>query len=89
MIKTRQAAAAATATDTDREKQVEQFAEAADGAPTRNLAPSAPRTHKKINVPFNEYEFQQLEEAAVRAGRSKLNFLRWAMLEQAKRDVQG
>ena len=85
MIKTRQAAA----TDTDREKQVEQFAAAADGAPTRNLAPSAPRTHKKINVPFNEYEFQQLEEAAVRAGRSKLNFLRWAMLEQAKRDVQG
>jgi hypothetical protein len=84
MIKTRQAAA----TDTDREKQVEQFAEAADGAPTRNLAPSAPRTHKKINVPFNEYEFQQLEEAAVRAGRSKLNFLRWAMLEQARRDVE-
>ena len=73
----------------DNESRVEQFAAAADGAPTRNLEPSAPRTHKKINVPFNEYEFQQLEEAAVRAGRSKLNFLRWAMLEQAKRDVQG
>lgn len=73
----------------DREKQIEQFADGADGAPTRNLEPSAPRTHKRINVPFNEYEFQQLEEAAQRAGRSKLNYLRWAMLEQARRDAEG
>ena len=85
MIKPRQAAA----TNIDREKQVEQFAAAADGAPTQNLEPSAPRNHKKINVPFNEYEFQQLEEAAARTGRSKLNYLRWAMLEQAKRDAGG
>jgi hypothetical protein len=73
----------------DHDSRVEQFIAAADGAPTRNLEPSAPRNHKKINVPFNEYEFQQLEEAAVRAGRSKLNFLRWAMLEQARRDAEG
>ncbi|WP_404369620.1 hypothetical protein [Marinobacter sp.] len=71
------------------EQLVEEFASGADGAPTRNLEPSAPRTHKKINVPFNEYEFQQLEEAANRSGRSKLNYLRWAMLEQAKRDLDG
>lgn len=71
----------------DHEKRVEQFADAADGASTRNLEPSAPRTHKRINVPFNEYEFQKLEEAAQRAGRSKLNYLRWAMLEQARRDA--
>jgi len=74
---------------TDHEKQIEQWAAGADGAPTQNLEPSAPRTHKKINVPFNEYEFQQLEEAASRSGRSKLNYLRWAMLEQAKRDLEG
>jgi hypothetical protein len=72
--------------DADREKQVEAFAAGADGAPTRKLEPSAPRTHKRINVPFNEYEFQRLEEAAKRSGRSKLSYLRWAMLEQAKRD---
>lgn len=71
------------------EKQIEQFADGADGAPTRNLEPSAPRTHKRINVPFNEYEFKKLEEAAQRAGRSKLNYLRWAMLEQARRDSEG
>lgn len=70
----------------DREKQIEAFAAGADGAPTRNLEPSAPRTHKRINVPFNEYEFQRLEEAAKRSGRSKLSYLRWAMLEQVKRD---
>jgi len=73
----------------DHEKQVEAWAAGADGAPTRNLEPSAPRTHKRINVPFNEYEFQQLEEAAKRSGRSKLNYLRWAMLEQAKKDLEG
>lgn len=76
-------------TEIEHEKQVDLWASGADGAPTRNLEPSAPRTHKRINVPFNEYEFQKLEEAAQRAGRSKLNYLRWAMLEQAKRDIEG
>jgi len=71
------------------EKQVEAWAAGADGASTQDLDPSAPRTHKRINVPFNEYEFQQLEEAAKRSGRSKLNYLRWAMLEQAKKDLEG
>jgi len=71
------------------EKQVEAWAAGADGASRQDLDPSAPRTHKRINVPFNEYEFQQLEEAAKRSGRSKLNYLRWAMLEQAKKDLEG
>lgn len=73
----------------DHEKQIETFAAGADGAPTRNLEHSAPRNYKRINVPFNEYEFQKLEEAAQHAGRSKLNYLRWAMLEQARRDSEG
>lgn len=73
----------------DYEKQVEDWAAGADGAPSPSLAPSAPRTHKKINVPFNEYEFLKLERAALRAGRSKLDYLRRAMLEQARRDEAG
>ncbi len=76
-------------TNTDQEERINEFVSGADGAPTRNLEPSGPRTHKKINVPFNEYEFQQLEKAASRSGRSKLSYLRWAMLEQAKRDLDG
>lgn len=75
--------------DPDYERRVEEYAAGADDAPVRNLEHSAPRTHKKINVPFNEYEFQQLEKAASRSGRSKLNYLRWAMLEQAERDLNG
>jgi hypothetical protein len=65
--------------------QIEAFAAKADGAPPRNLDPEAPHSYKKINVPFNEFEFQQLENAARESGRSKLNYLRWAMLEQAKK----
>jgi len=75
--------------DQDIDNKIERFASGADGAPTQNLEPSAPRNYKKINVPFNEYEFHKLEEAAARAGRSKLNYLRWAMLEQTKRDLEG
>ena len=33
-------------------------------------------------MPFNEYEYRQLEEAR-RTGRSKLNFIRYAMLKMA------
>jgi hypothetical protein len=34
-------------------------------------------------LPFNEYEYRQLEEASRRTGRSKLNFIRYAMLKMA------
>jgi len=72
----------------DQDARIEAFASGADGARTRKLDPEAPRTHKKINVPFNEYEFQQLERAALKTGRSKLDYLRRAMIEQAKRDMR-
>jgi len=67
-------------------EQVEAFAAAADGGsspqpePEPVLDPNAKRDYKAIRVPFNEYEFAQLEELAKRTGRTKLNAIRWAIL---------
>ena len=68
-------------TDADR---IEAFANQADGGEAMKADPNAPRDYKKINVPFNEYEYEILEEASERTGRSKSNFLRWAMIKAAK-----
>ena len=48
------------------------------------LDPNAPRRYKTISVPFNEYEFKELEKAIEKTKRTKLNFIRWAMLEMTK-----
>jgi hypothetical protein len=45
---------------------------------------NAIRDYKAIRVPFNEYEYQQLELASQLSGRTKLNFIRYAMLQLAK-----
>jgi len=46
--------------------------------------PTAPRNFKALKLGLNEYEYQILEDASRRAGRSKLNFIRHAMLTMAK-----
>lgn len=46
---------------------------------------NAKRDYKKINVPFNQYEYSILEKAAKETGRTKLNFIRWAILETAQK----
>jgi len=51
---------------------------------TESLDPNAPRRYKTISVPFNEYEFKELEKAIEKTKRTKLNFIRWAMLEMSK-----
>ena len=48
------------------------------------LNQNAIRDYKAIRVPFNEYEHQQLEIASQLSGRTKLNFIRYAMLKLAK-----
>ncbi len=48
------------------------------------LNQNAIRDYKAIRVPFNEYEYQQLEIASQLSGRTKLNFIRYAMLKLAK-----
>ena len=47
------------------------------------LDTDAIRDFKAIRLPFNEYEYRQLEEASRSTGRSKLNFIRYAMLKFA------
>lgn len=64
--------------------QIEAFAAGADSDVVVNILDSeANRDYKAIRLPFNEYEYRQLEEASRRTGRSKLNFIRYAMLKMA------
>lgn len=66
--------------------QVEAFAAGAESAPpvVQAIDPTAPRNFKALKLGLNEYEYQILEEASRKAGRSKLNFIRHAMLTMAK-----
>lgn len=72
------------------QEQFEAFAAAAEGG-SQSIQikepgpdPSAIRNYKAMRVPFNQYEFEQLEVASKLSGRSKLNFMRYAMLKFAK-----
>jgi hypothetical protein len=74
------------ASNTPTPAQIEAFAAGADGEVTTQnaiLDSDASRDFKAIRLPFNEYEYRQLEEASRRTGRSKLNFIRYAMLKMA------
>ncbi len=72
-------------------KQIENFASGVDGGNTelteKNLDKNAPRKFKTISVPFNEYEYEELLKGINLGGRSKLNFVRYAMLKLSK-DLQ-
>jgi len=72
------------------QEQIEAFAAAAEGG-SQSIQikepgpdPSAIRNYKAMRVPFNQYEFEQLAVASKLSGRSKLNFMRYAMLKFAK-----
>jgi hypothetical protein len=73
--------------------QIEAFAAGAEGGagPVKQLGldQTAIRDYKAIRVPFNEYEYRQLEVAAKLSGRTKLNFIRYAMLQLAKEVQEG
>jgi hypothetical protein len=67
--------------------QVEAFAALADGGDQLKKHQHnkiAIRDYKAIRIPFNQYEYEQLEAASKLSGRSKLNFMRYAMLKLAK-----
>ncbi|MDD2761845.1 MAG: hypothetical protein PHH11_16330 [Methylomonas sp.] len=71
------------------EAKIEQFAAGADGAPIEKasapeLDQNANRDYKAMRVPFNQYEYEQLELGARLSGRTKLNFMRYAMLKLSK-----
>lgn len=72
-------------------EEVEAFAAGADGGAAipekkATIDPDANRDYKAIRVPFNEYEYNILEAAARKAGRTKLNYIRWAILKMAEED---
>ena len=84
MVKRREPKAVTTTIEPTPE-QIEAFAAGAeDSHKPIELNPSAIRDFKAIRVPFNEYEYKQLEIASQLSGRTKLNFLRYAMLKLAK-----
>jgi hypothetical protein len=71
-------------------EQVEAFAAGAEGGtPTEKnknpeLDQDANRDYKAMRVPFNQYEYEQLVAGSKLSGRTKLNFMRYAMLKLAK-----
>ena len=66
-------------------EQIEAFASAADGGIVqKNYEPSNKKDFKSIRVSFSEAEYNQLHEAAKIDGRSKLSFIRKAILEMAE-----
>lgn len=78
-------------------EQIEAFAAGVEGgssppAPqekeaTPSLDPDAKRDFKAIRIPFNEYEYRQLEALAKATGRTKLNAVRWSILQMAAQDT--
>lgn len=87
MVKRREPRASTTRRQPTQE-QIETFASGAENAIVTEikpkLDPSAKRDFKAIRVAFNEYEYSILDEAAPKTGRSKLNFIRWAVMQMAK-----
>lgn len=67
------------------EEQIEKFAAGADTDPLKPVVinPNAKRDYKAMQLPFNQYEFERLEAAALAAGRTKLGFVRYALLKLA------
>lgn len=71
-------------------EQIEEFAAGAEGGisvekpKAPELDQDANRDYKAIRFPFNQYEYEQLEIASKLSGRTKLNFMRYAMLKLAK-----
>ncbi|MFA5922329.1 MAG: hypothetical protein WC856_13720 [Methylococcaceae bacterium] len=70
----------------DIEQEIEKFAAGADGEPVKQLElnRNARRDYKAMQVPFNQWEFERLEEACKIAGRTKLGFVRYSMLKLAE-----
>ena len=74
-------------TSLTKDKAIEQFGNQADGA-TPQLDPNAKHDFKSIRVSFNEFEYEKLVKAAELSGRSKVNFIRYAMLKIGAEEEQ-
>lgn len=63
-------------------EKIEAFASLAENTPAPqpvSLPKDARRDYKAIRVPFNEFEFSQLESLCEKTQRSKLNMIRHAL----------
>lgn len=66
------------------QKQIDEFAAGADGAKD-DMDPLAPRNYKSVRVMINRYESECLAKLARVHNRSQMSFLRWAIVEMAKK----
>jgi len=87
MVKRREPQTSAEKQEPTKE-QIENFAAGADGnkiVPVeKTLDKNAPRKFKNISLPFNEHEYEELLKGVNLSGRTKLNFVRYAMLKLSK-----
>lgn len=76
MVKRRERAAQTADAD-----KIEAFAALAENTPAQKLSlpKDVKRDYKAIRVPFNEFEFTQLESLCEKTQRSKLNMIRHAL----------
>ena len=65
--------------------KVAKFVSQADKVGDEVLDPKAPRNYKSIAIPFNEYEFERLEFACDKTGRSKNSLIRYLILQCAQK----
>ena len=74
-------------------EQLEVFASGADRLPSKKIAlddldKNANRDFKAIRVPFNEYEYNMLDAGSSKTGRTKLNFIRYAILKLTEEELE-
>lgn len=87
MVKRRepQASIASIAKREPTSEQVEAFAAAADGGDVpKKIESSTNKTFKSIRVSLSEDDYMHLHQAAKKTGRTKLSFIRRAIVEKAE-----
>ena len=60
---------------------VKNFVDGAVDEDSRSADPNAPRKFNSLTIPFNQYEWEMLEEGCEQARQSKSSLLREAMIE--------
>ena len=72
--------------ETALDRKIEEFGASADDRQAQDSVNpiKAKRDYKAVRVPFNRYEYEQLVQGAELTGRSKLNFIRFAILRYSK-----
>jgi hypothetical protein len=65
--------------------EINRFISEADDNKDKELSPKARRNYKSIAIPFNQYEFQKLEFACEKTGRSKNSLIRFLIIQCANK----